>query len=389
MPPELILESAAAPPWPGRLQWRMPLIRLAAAWSVLILLFLPVWAQMAHQWWNISTYNHILLVPLIIGWLFWIRRREIARLEPQAWWPGLIPLTGALLFWQAGQVSGIDIVGHVAVVGMLVSAFLLLLGHRVFAAALFPLAYMAFLVPFGDELVPPLQWITARICVALAHWSGIPATLDGIFIDTPAGLFRVAEACSGVMFLIAMVALGSLVAHLGFLSWSRRAAFMLFAIVLPVLANGVRAWATVFVAQYRGMEFAAGFDHIVFGWIFFAVVIALALGLAWRFFDRPANGPFVNIARINDSSLFGVFDRFSGQGWHALAMLGLIVLSTAAWSEAARQLGQPDPVRIDLQDVRGWDADRDPPREAEHEPASPPKRADNAPERMDRARHLS
>src|SRR5690606_8601613 len=120
-------------------------------------------------------------------------------------------------------------------------AVLGLLGPRVAAAVLFPLAYMLFLVPFGDELIPALQMVTAKLAVALTHASGIPAQVDGIFIDTPVGLFRVAEACSGVKFLVAMIALGTLVAHLCFASSRRRAVFMAAAIMVPVLANGVRA----------------------------------------------------------------------------------------------------------------------------------------------------
>ncbi|MGQ4828503.1 archaeosortase/exosortase family protein, partial [Enterococcus faecalis] len=74
------------------------------------------------------------------------------------------------------------------------------------------------------------------VLLALAH---IPATLDGVFITTPAGYFEVAEACSGVKFLIAMIAYGALVANVCFLRWRRRAAFMGVAVVVPILANGV------------------------------------------------------------------------------------------------------------------------------------------------------
>ena len=66
---------------------------------------------------------------------------------------------------------------------------------------LFPLAFAVFLVPFGEEIVPPLQMLTAEIVIALTHLSGIEAHIDGVFIDTPAGLFEVAAACAGVQFV--------------------------------------------------------------------------------------------------------------------------------------------------------------------------------------------
>ena len=60
---------------------------------------------------------------------------------------------------------------------------------------------------------------------------------------------------------------------------------MAAAIIVPVLANGVRAWGTIYIAQFAGVEFAAGFDHIFYGWIFFAIVVAMLIGGAWRFFE--------------------------------------------------------------------------------------------------------
>jgi exosortase A len=227
----------------------------------------------------------------------------LAKLAPQRWWPGLLLAGAGLIGWLGGTALGINTASQLGAVVMLQAAVAVLLGPRVVAGLLFPLAYMFFLVPFGDEIVPALQAITARMAVALTHASGVPAAIDGVFIDTPVGLFEVAEACSGVKFLVAMIALGTLVAHLCFASWKRRAAFMAVAVVVPVLANGVRAWGTIYIAQSQGIAFAAGFDHIVYGWIFFALVMALVLGVSWRFFDRAADDPLIDAAAIEASPL--------------------------------------------------------------------------------------
>lgn len=283
--------------------WRRPLIQLALAWAALFAVTWRDWAEMAHQWWDVSTYNHILLVPPILAWLVRQRWPELAKLAPRAWWPGIALFAGGLLGWLVGTELDINTLSQVGAVMLLQAAVALLLGPRVVAGLLFPLAYMVFLVPFGDELVPALQAITARLAVALTHASGVPATIDGVFIDTPAGLFEVAEACSGVKFLVAMIALGTLVAHLCFASRKRRIAFMAAAVVVPVLANGVRAWGTIYIAQSQGVEFAAGFDHIVYGWIFFAVVMAAVLGASWRFFDRSPDDPLIDAAALQASPL--------------------------------------------------------------------------------------
>src|SRR3546814_10607325 len=77
----------------------------------------------------------------------------------------------------------------------------------------------------------------------------IPAHIEGIFITTPTGYFEVAEARSGVEFLIAMTAFGALVANVCFSSGKRRALFMLAAIVIPIVANGIRAFGTIYIAH--------------------------------------------------------------------------------------------------------------------------------------------
>jgi EpsI family protein len=128
--------------------------------------------------------------------------------------------------------------------------------------------------------------------------AGIPAHIEGVFITTPSGAFEVAEACSGVKFLVAMLAYGALVANLCFRSWTRRILFMIAAIVIPIIANGIRAWGTIYVASLTDAAYATGFDHIVYGWIFFAIVIALLMAAGWRFFDRAPGDPWFDVARL-------------------------------------------------------------------------------------------
>ena len=334
--------------------WRRPLALLAAAWIGNVLLLLPDWMAMADQWWNISTYNHILLVPAIVAWLVHERLPQLAPLTPQAWWPGLVLALGAGFVWVLGEFAGLSAARQAGAVALLASSVLALLGPRVGAVLAFPLAYMAFLVPFGDELVPSLQIITAGITIALVHLSGISAAIDGVFIHTPAGLFEVAEACSGVKFLIAMAAFGVLAAAVCFASWRRRALFLAVCLVVPVLANGARAWATVFAAQYVGADKASGFDHLVYGWIFFAVVIALVLALSWRFFDRPLDQAPVDIGRIEASALIGRLETL--RIGTAAALLGLIAILLAgqAWTRVADALSAPLPRAIALPQVPGW-----------------------------------
>lgn len=334
--------------------WRPALGLLGAAWLGNLLLFLSDWADMADQWWNISTYNHVVLVPVIIAWLVHERLPQLARLTPQAWWPGLVLSAGAAMLWVLGEFSGLSVARQAGVVALLAGSVLTFLGPRIGAVLAFPLVYTVFLVPIGDEMVPALQMITAAITITLVHLSGIPAVIDGVFIHTPAGLFEVAEACSGVKFLIAMAAFGVLAAEVCFTRWPRRLVFLAVCLVVPVLANGVRAWATVFAAQYVGAERASGFDHIVYGWIFFALVIALVLALSWRFFDRPLDQAMVDIERIEASRLIARLEALHIGGRSAALGLIAIVLVGQVWTRAADALAAPMPATIALPQVSGW-----------------------------------
>lgn len=334
--------------------WRGALLRLGAAWLALIALFAGDWLAMLRQWWDISTYNHILLIPAIIGWLALQRRRELARIAPGTWWPALVLLAAAAFLWLLGALSGLDLARQAGAVAMLGACVPLLLGVRAAWGLLFPLCYMAFLVPAGEELVPLLQTVTAKITIALTHWSGIPARIDGVFIDTPAGLFQVAEACSGVKFLIAMLAFGVLTAHVCFVSAVRRAVLILVCLVVPILANGVRAWGTIFAAQYVGVEVAGGIDHIIYGWVFFAVVLAIVIAAAWPFFDRSPDAAMIDADAININPLLGRLAAARIAPLAGLSAIAFVAVLARGWALAAEDLAAPMPAQIDLPAVVGW-----------------------------------
>lgn len=354
MPPSFILPSKPLVAEAVRsvpVYWRAPLAALGAVCLILFLLTFSDWAAMAHQWWYISTYNHVLFIPLIVGWLIHARWNLLSQIVPAAWWPGLLPLGGALFLWLLGSISGVNTASQLGAVLAIQCAIVTVLGLRVALAIAFPLAYLLFLVPFGDEMVPALQMVTAKLVIALTEWSGIPAVIDGVFIDTPVGLFEVAEACSGVKFLVAMIALGVLVSYACFTRWRSRAWFMAVAIVLPILANGVRAWGTIYIAQFQGIEFAEGFDHVFYGWVFFAVVVAILFAIAWRRFDRDPDVLGLDF-ELSPDSRWLVYKQFSFNA--CIGAIAAVAALTGVWNLLAMRVEANDPAKIALPEVSGW-----------------------------------
>ena len=327
MPSELAIARPMAPAG----VWRAAASRLVAAAAALFVATFAEWREMAHQWWDIDTYAHILLIPPILAWLTWLRREELAKTKPEAWRGGLLIVSTGVCLTLLGRLLGVNLVAEVGAVIALQGAVFAILGLRVAIQLAFPLLYALFLVPFGDEIVAPLQMVTARIAVGLTHLSGVPATLQGFYIDTPAGRFIVAEECSGVKFLIAMVALGTLVAWTAFRSWKRRIAFLAGAVVVSIVANGIRAWGTIFAAQYVGAERAGGIDHLVYGWVFFAVIVGAVLAAGWRYFEREPHEAGLTAEQADAIAL-----RYDRRPLLAQAALALIVAAAIAFAVVAR-----------------------------------------------------
>jgi exosortase A len=329
--------------------WQRSLQYLGAAWGGLLLLFWRDAGDMAAIWWNSSTFNHCLLIVPILIWLVVQRKGLLAELKPKPWTPALLYGAVGAGGWLLGDAAGLAVARQLGLIMMLQGSVAAILGPNVARGLLFPLFYMFFLVPVGEEAVPALQTLTAKMCMILLGWTGIPAHIDGIFITTPAGLFRVAEACSGVKFLIAMVAYGVLVANLCFKSWGRRAAFMAVCVVVPILANGLRAFGTIYVAEQSGIAFAASFDHVFYGWIFFGIVIAAVMAIGWRFFDKRADAP-----AFDPSTLQSPVSKTT-TAMHALAGLLFVAAVPFGWSSYVAAKSSPVPQRIALPQVEGWE----------------------------------
>lgn len=336
---------------PSAPAWRAHLAALAAASAAILLLFARDAAGMAAIWWSSATFNHCLLVGPIIAWLVWQRLPELRPLAPAAWAPALLAVGAGGLAWLLGEAGDLALLRHSGLVLMLQGSVVACLGKAVSRGLAFPIFYAVFLVPFGEELVPPLQTLTAEMSMALLGMTGVPAHIEGIFISTPTGLFRVAEACSGVRFLVAMAALSALAANLCFRSWPRRLLFVGFALAVSVLANGVRAFGTIYIAWRTNNEVAVGIDHLVYGWIFFAIVIALIAAAGWRFMDRAPS------ARWFDPAALQAPGTEAGSSLRAVQAAAIAVAVAAAgpvWTGAVAAAGTRAVPEAPLPEVRGW-----------------------------------
>ena len=269
--------------------WRQALP--AAIMVVLWVLFLYRDAAlgMGQIWWRSETFTHGFLVLPIVLWLIWRARGSLALKEPEP--TGWVFLAvGAVVFgWLLADLAGVNAVAQLALVSLLVLTVPAVLGVSVARLIIFPLFFLFLAVPIGEVFLPQLMEWTADFTVLALRFSGIPVFREGLQFVIPSGNWSVVEACSGVRYLIASFTVGTLFAYLNYQSTKRRLLFMGVSILVPIVANWLRAYMIVMLGHLSGNKLAVGVDHLIYGWVFFGVVIMLmfAIGIRWAEPEPP------------------------------------------------------------------------------------------------------
>lgn len=273
----------------GASGWRLATLAFGIAVVVLLSCQWRAVGSLLHVWGNDGTYQYAFLIFPISAWLAFDQRDRLrARAPTPALW-GLAAVAVLVLLAAAGRALSVNLPQHFALVALFPALVLACWGWRALRVLAFPLAYLVtFAVPWGDGLVGPLQDITAHIAVGVLNLTGFNVLLNGREILTSSTAWMVADACSGVKFFFACMALGCLYAWLLYQRPRKRALFVLASAVVPVLANGLRVYFTVVIGETFGIKYATGTDHLVFGWQFFGTVLLLLLLVGWFFRDPLA-----------------------------------------------------------------------------------------------------
>lgn len=263
--------------------WRAAIVSIGLLWLLIGIAYRETLIVMVGIWWRSDTFNHCFLVPPLALWLIWRSRPQLLARPPRPAPAVLVALLACGIAWLAGQLVAVNSVTQLAVVCMLILSVVAVIGWRASATIAFPLAYLLFAVPIGEFLMPMLMQWTADFTVAALRASGIPVYREGLQFVIPSGRWSVVEACSGVRYLIASVSVGVVFGYLNYHSLKRRLLFAVVAVLVPILANWARAYMIVMLGHLSGNTLAVGVDHLVYGWLFFGVVILLmfAVGARW------------------------------------------------------------------------------------------------------------
>jgi exosortase A len=268
--------------------WRHVLPPLALLLLLLLLVYRDTAAAMVTIWARSDTFAHAFLVPPITAWLIWRQRARLATAVPRpaAW--VLLLVIGAGVVWLLGDLGAANSITQLAFTTLLVLAVPALVGLEAARAMLFPLCFLFFAVPIGEFVMPQLMIWTADFTALALRVSGIPVYRDGLQLVIPSGTWHIVEACSGVRYLIASLMVGTLFAYLNFQSLRKRLIFVGVSILVPILANWMRAYLIVLAGHVSNNQVAVGVDHLIYGWVFFGIVMMLLFIIGGRFAERAS-----------------------------------------------------------------------------------------------------
>jgi exosortase A len=297
--------------------WQTALLLLVATISWVLFWYWDTARAMVAIWARSDTYAHAFIVPPISLWLIWRKRRELALLQPAPTLWLALPLAALTFFWLLGELTAVNALTQFALVATLIIATISVLGFQVSRHIAFPLAFLLFAVPVGDFMMPKLMEWTAWFTVLALRATGIPVYQEGLQFVIPSGNWSVVEACSGIRYIIASVTVGTLFAYLNYVSPRRRLIFVAVSILVPVVANWLRAYMIVMIGHFSGNKLAVGVDHLIYGWLFFGIVILAMFAIGARWSENPE----VNAAA---STPLPARPLRTGASW--LAVLGLVAI---------------------------------------------------------------
>jgi exosortase C (VPDSG-CTERM-specific) len=251
----------------------------------------PLWRLMMHAAGS-DLHSHILLVPVIAGYLLYARRAALPApgRGSTAWTAGFaatgLAALAAGLWWRNGMsVNDHLALMAVAYVSLLAAGGFLFLGPKWMAATAFPVAFLIFMVPLPDGAV---NWLENASALASAEAAAMyfaiadtPLVRHGTVFELPGIALRVAQECSGIRSSWVLFITSVLASHLFLESPWRRVVLVAFVIPLGILRNGFRVFVIGMLCVHVGPHMIDSVIHHQGGPLFFALSLVPLFLLLW------------------------------------------------------------------------------------------------------------
>ena len=224
-------------------------------------------------------------VPLFSLYVLWTQRKELVQKASKPSWAGFlacIPFYALALLGTRGLQVRFEQLGFI---GLCVTVPWAFYGRQFAKCFFFPAIYLLFTIPlstFLDAVTIYLRLLASGTALALLRGFGIDAVQNGTaIISQGANPFSVdvAEPCSGLRSLFALMALTAAYSWYTLKSWPRRIALFACSVPLAVLGNVARIISICVIASSVNPKFALGFYHDYSGYIVFAIAISLMVAI--------------------------------------------------------------------------------------------------------------
>jgi exosortase len=275
---------------------RLPWLALGFATAAALALYAPVIAGMASDWIEFPSLSHGFAVPLISAYLLWNRRHLLAEAPVQGSIVGLPVVVLALGMLVIGSLGGESFIARLSLPIALLGAVLFLLGTRVVRHAWVALAYLVFMIPLPYLTLKALTYqsrlFDAGLTATALGWLGVPVLRDGVMLQLPNMMLEVADECSSIPAIAALLALGAAYSQLQARPTWIRAVLTLAAAPLGLLSNIIRLILTSLGAYYFGPIALNNVIHKFNGTtVFLATVVLLVVldALLTRFWRRESS----------------------------------------------------------------------------------------------------
>ena len=231
--------------------------------------------------WNMDEFSHGYLIPFIAAFLVWQRRTALLRLEFNGSWIGVAVVVAGIALDLAGRLAALWPLQHLALLIVICGLVLSLAGWKALRILRVPLGILIFMIPLPNivlnALSAQLQLISSSIGVALMRLAGVAVFLEGNVIDLGSYRLEVAEACSGLRYLLPLMTLGFLMACFYRAALWKRAVIFLSSVPVTLLMNSVRIAAIGIMVDRWGIGMAEGALHQVQGWMMFMLSAAILM----------------------------------------------------------------------------------------------------------------
>lgn len=258
-------------------------LALGVAVAAVLSLYAPVLTGMAAEWSAFPSLSHGFAVPLISAYLLWSRRRLLAEAPVESALMGLPLLVFAIAMLVIGSLGGEPFVARLSLPLALLGTVLFLAGTGVTAHAWVGIAYLAFMIPLPYLTLKALTYqsrlFDAGVTAAALGWLGVPVLRDGVMLQLPNMTLEVADDCSSVPAIAALLALGAAYSELQARPTWLRAVLTLSAAPLGLLSNIIRLILTSLGAYYLGPIALNNVIHKFNGTTVFLATVALLVVL--------------------------------------------------------------------------------------------------------------